>query len=51
MMQQDKNKMGGVDVDLLKKNRDARLNSNQQDKEAKRGTMEKMLENWKEKIP
>ena len=43
--------MGGVDVGLLKKNCNARLNSNELDKEAKRGAIEKMLKNWKENIP
>ena len=46
---QDKDKMG-VDVGLLKKNRNARLTSNKQDEEAKRGAMEQMLKSWKEKI-
>ena len=36
---------------LLKKNCNARLNSNKQDKEAKRRAMEEMLKTWKEKIP
>ena len=40
----------GVNVGLLKKNRNARLTSNKQDKEAKWGAMEEMLKNWKEKI-
>ena len=43
--------MGEVDIGLLKKNRSERLNSNKQDKEAKRGAMQEMLKNWKEKIP
>ena len=47
---QDEDEMG-VDVGLLKKNRNARLTSNKQDKEAKREAMEQMLKNWKEKIP
>jgi len=48
---QDKDEMG-VDVGLLKKNCNARLTSNKQDKElAKREAMEQMLKNWKEKIP
>ena len=40
---QDKDETGGVDVGLLKKYCNARLNSNKQDKEAKRGAMEEML--------
>lgn len=43
-------KTGMKHVGLLKKNCNARLNSNKQDKEAKQGAMEEMLKNW-EKIP
>ena len=47
---QDRNETGEVDVGLLQKNRSERLNSNKQDKEAKRGAMQEMLKNWKEKF-
>lgn len=48
---QDGNETGEVYVGLLQKNRSERLNSNKQDKEAKRGAMQEMLKNWKEKNP